>query len=72
MGWEYHNRPRDDNGRWKAKHDKQLVCMHFKFRQEIYDELRRKANDARLNMTEYVEAVLIERWKRDREPRFTY
>lgn len=69
MGWEYHNRPRDDAGRWMAKHRRQLVNMHFNFRREVYDELRRKANEAQLNMTDYLEAVLQERWKRDREPR---
>lgn len=69
MGWEYHKRPRDENGRWVAKHDRQLVCMHFNLRREVYDELRRKANEARLNMTEYVEAALLERWERDRRPR---
>ena len=66
VGWEYHTRPRDQQGRWVAKHDRQLVSMHFQFRREVYDDLRRHANEAKMNMTDYVEHVLQQQWTRDR------
>lgn len=68
MGWEFHNRPRDDSGRWTRKHATKLVSLHFNMRKEVYDELRRKANDNRQSMTDYVEAALQQRWQRDRNP----
>lgn len=65
MGWEYHNRPRDDKGRWTRKHQHRRVDLHLMVTPLLYDEIKAECRYRHEEMSEYVSRVLRERIEAD-------
>ena len=62
MGWEYHERPRDLRGAFTKKETRRPVHLHLRVDGETADELRRQANGAAMELSEYVIQTLRLLW----------
>ena len=62
MGWEWHNRPHDEKGRWLKKHARGKVDVHIRIDRAAADRLRDRAAGQHMEIGEYLEAVLQRTW----------
>ena len=62
MGWEWHNRPHDNKGRWLKKHARGKVDVHIRIDRAAADRMRETAAGQHMEIGEYLEAVLQREW----------
>ena len=62
MGWEWHNRPHDNRGRWLKKHARGKVDVHIRIDRAAADRMRETAAGQHMEIGEYLEAVLHREW----------
>ena len=62
MGWEYHERPRDFQGRYARKKQARPVHLHVRVDEETADELRKRANEAGEELGTFLIASLRHAW----------
>ena len=63
MGWEWHDRPHDDEGRWIKKHERDNVDVHIRLERALADRLRREAGMEHQEISAYVARVLQVHWR---------
>lgn len=62
MGWEYHERPRDQRGQYAKKRAARPVHLHVRVDNETADALREHANQAEMELGTYIIQTLRAAW----------
>lgn len=63
MGLEWHDRPHDQRGQWIKKHEYKNTDIHIRLSKETAERLRHEAVCEHLEISQYVDRVLRERWE---------